>query len=237
MIRIIVLAIVLSFAFLGTASAGDLYMPTGVSEHLDVAQMGMGGLTTVIGTNAHTLFYNPALLNRQSFALDIPLVGIGINTSTMDVVNFIDDHQDDFDNFENLSNEEQEQFLRDSQAFDNKWVGVQATPYVGFATQGLAFGSYGVANGNVKIDQGVMVPAIGLRGFADIVIGIGIGKKLNFFGTSVEMGLTARYVQRRHFAPLRISAQDVNDAEDILDTTLDELKKFPYKMFHYGHSR
>jgi len=220
-----ILTIVLILIFsAGTGHSTDMFIPAGASMHLNVAQMGMGGLTTTIGTNAHTFFYNPALLNRQKFSLEIPSVGVGLDNDAIDVMNFINDHQDDFENFEDLTPEEQDQFLEDSQAFDNKWVGVQAEPYIGFAVNGLGVGAYSVTHANVKIDQGVFVPAVGMRGFMDVVIGAGIGREITIMGKTFEMGITGRYVQRRSVSPIRVSAQDANDAEDIVQTALDELE-------------
>lgn len=204
------------------ANSGDVYVPTGVSTHLSVAQMGMGGLTTTVGTNSHTLFYNPALLNRQDFSLEIAPISGGFDNDAFEILDFVDDHQDEFDNFEDLSLEEQEQFIIDSQSFDSKWVGVQLTPYMGFTSRNYGAGIYGVSHADVKIDQGVFVPAVGLRGYGDLVIGVGTGRVIDIMGKSYELGVTVRFVQRRTLAPMRINAADASDAEEIVETALDE---------------
>lgn len=216
-------ALILLFCF-AVGNSAENYVPSGISPHIDVAQMGMGGITTTIYTNSHTLFYNPALLNRQGLEVDIINIGVGLDTDVLEVVDFVNDHQDDFENFEDLSTEDQEQFLLDSQSFDNKWVGVQAMPYMGFAASHFAFGAYGVSYFDVKIDQGVFVPALGMKGYMDYVIGAGVGLPVNLMGRTFEVGVTGRFIQRRSFQPIRINAQDVNDAEDIFDTALDSLE-------------
>ncbi|MCD6161235.1 MAG: hypothetical protein J7K40_02335 [candidate division Zixibacteria bacterium] len=222
--RIVILsALILLFCF-SISNSTENYIPSGISQHIDVAQMGMGGITTTIYTNSHTLFYNPALLNRQGLEVDIINIGLGLDTDATDVLKFVDDHQDDFDDFESLSIEEQEQFFLDCSEFDNKWVGVQAAPYIGFAASHFALGGYGISYFDVKIDQGVFVPALAMKGYMDIVIGAGIGLPVNIMDRSFEVGITGRYIQRRSFLPIRINAQDVNDAEDIFDVALDSLE-------------
>lgn len=216
--------ILITLILVSIGSTADMYVPTGISSHLNVAQMGMGGLTTTVGTNAHTLFYNPALLNRQEFSLEIAPANVGFDNDVLEVLDFVKDHQDEFDNFEELDEDEQEQFIRDSQVFDNKWVGVQITPYLGFAARNFGLGAYAVSYADVKIDQGVFIPAISLRGYMDIVIGAGIGRYVNIMGKSFEMGLTGRYIQRRSVPPIRVSATDADDADDILETAIDELE-------------
>ena len=222
--RYIYMTILLLLFCTAIGNSGDMYVPTGISTHLSVAQMGMGGLTTTIGTNAHTLFYNPALLNRQRFSLEIPTIGLGLDNDAFNVINFIDDHQDEFDNFDSLTAEEQAQFIMDSQEFDNKWVGVQVTPYLGFAIKNIGVGAYGVSQADVKIDQGVMVPALGLRGYMDFVVGAGYGREMDIMGKTFELGITARYVNRRIVEPMRINAQDANNADEIVQTAIDELE-------------
>ncbi len=199
-------------------------IPTGISEYMDVAQMGMGGLTTMIDGSAHSLFYNPALLNRQKLAVDFSPAGIGATSNMFDMIDFVDKHQDEFENFDDLTMQEKIDFANASATFDNRWVGAQASPYLGAAWRGYAAGAYAVSQADVKLDQGVLVPAVVMRGYIDAVFGAGYGRKLAIINKEWELGATARFVQRRTLNTTRITARDAESVDDIGQTALDELK-------------
>lgn len=174
-IRIFIVTILLFVS----AFAGERYRPTGTAPHLDVRQMGMGGITVAVGGNTHALFYNPALLSRQKFKLDIMPVHGGVDNDIIEVIKFIDDHADEFENFSELSLQEQSEFIQESSKFDNKWVSLYYTPYLGFIINGVSAGWYNVVHADIKIDQGIFVPAVALRGYSDNVFGLEVLVQLN----------------------------------------------------------
>jgi hypothetical protein len=219
--RTILIAVVALLLISGGAFAQ--YVPVGATPHINVAQMGMGGLTTVVASNAHTLFYNPGMLTRQKFAFEVT-VPIGLDNDLLPMASFINDHQEDFQNFESLTPAEQNEFLEDSQEFDNKWVGTSMSPFVGLSWKNFGIGGYFNTNANLKLDQGVLVPAIGMRGYGDATVGVGFGKTLEVGRNDVGVGVTLRYLERYSIPTERISATEAASAGDIIQTMFDELE-------------
>lgn len=206
---------------LGVGSASAQFVPTGISPSLSVAQMGMGGLSTVVASNAHTLFYNPGMLTRQGFVFEVT-VPAGLDGDILPMFNFIQDHSDDFANFESLSPSAQEQFLQDSQEFDNKWFGMSASPFIGLGWKNFGVGATANLNPAIKLDQGVLVPAIGMRGFLDVTMGAGVGRELEIGRKNFGIGATFRYMERYVVETQRVSATDAGSASDLFGTMLDE---------------
>jgi hypothetical protein len=204
--------------------AGERFLPTGATGHMHVAQMGMGGVTSVIHTNAHTLFYNPAMLARQSFSLEITPVQTVYGVDMADVIKWADDNSDKIQDFESLTDAEKNAIIRGADEFDNKWMPVNLAPYIGFASKNFAIGGYGVAQGDVKIDEGAMIPKVGLRGYTDAVIGLGIGMKKEIFGQKLDVGVAGRYINRRVVQPRLYNVWEANDLQAIADTLQDEFK-------------
>ncbi|MCP4580839.1 MAG: hypothetical protein GY839_04430 [candidate division Zixibacteria bacterium] len=219
-----ILLILVIIALANLSLAGERFLPTGIATHLDVAQMGMGGITVTIRNSAHAVFYNPALLNRQGLKIDISPIHGGLDNDAIEVINFIDDHEEDFDDFELLDHDEQNQFLIDSQRFDNKWVSAIITPYAGICINNIGAGMYSIIQADVKVDHGVFIPAIGMRGFQDNVYGFGIGLPMNFMGQSLDMGLSLRFIERKKFIPLRVGAADADELDQVFETAFDEFE-------------
>ncbi len=219
----IVAILLLTFAS-GSAYAERGFVPSTMSPHIDVAQMGMGGLTTTIATNAHTIFYNPGMLKKQKFALELANIQLGFDSDISDMVTFISDHSEDFSTFDSLSLEDQQSFIEDSQEFDNKWMGLNVGPFIGLSFKHFGIAAYGNVNGGFKLDQGVVLPAIGVRGYADVVFGVGYGQGFNIAGQEWDLGMTVRYLQRRAVEPKRVSASDAGAIEDLGQVLVDELE-------------
>ncbi len=207
--------------------AGRRYVPTGAVLHRNIAQMGMGGLTTTISTNAHTFFYNPALLTKQKFALEITPLVIGLDNDFADVADFVDKHADDFSDLDSMAINDptaMNNFLADSRSFDNEYLGVKVAPYFGLAFRNFGLGAYGQMNADVKLDQGVIVPALGMRGFFDTVIGLGFAKTKTIAGHDYGIGIAGRVISRRQISSTRISASDATSGSDVFTTAQDELE-------------
>ncbi len=208
-------------AVFGAGSASAQYVPMGFTQHIHAAQMGMGGLTTMIASNAHTVIYNPGMLTRQPFAFEVT-IPVGGDNDILELTDFVSNHQQDFQQFESMDPYQQEQFLRDSQAFDNKWFGFQGAPFVGLSFKNFGLAAYGTINAQTKIDQGVLVPALGIRGATDLVVAAGLGKTIEIGRKDIGVGAAFRYVNRYQLPTQRISATDAGNFTDLLNTAYDE---------------
>ncbi len=225
------------------------YLPHGTSLHLNIAQMGMGGLTTLVCSNAHTLFYNPALLSRQDFTVEASLVSIGVSRDIIPLTFFIQDHIDDFAHYENMTEDEIREFTDDSEHFDSEWLSVQALPYAGIARQNFGFGFYSVTQADMKLDQGIFLPRISLRSYSDFVIGFGYGSTISILQSKWDIGATIKYAERHAISPMWVNARDVSNVLEVWQTAQDSLRYLgsgfgldigvakSYTMGEIGHGR
>lgn len=223
-----IILVLLLLAMSAWASHPERYnrlTPYGPSLHMNIAQMGMGGLTSVVYSNAHTPFYNPALLARQQFNLELSVASFGLSSNFPTLLSFIEDHQEDFQDFESLTVEQQEEFYKDSEEFDNQWFGLQALPYVGMAFRNFGFGVYSVTQTDIKLDQGVFVPAVAGRGYSDVVFGAGWGRGFNFMDKYMQAGVTVKYISRRSLEQTRFTAEDLQSTTDVVNTITGELEE------------
>ncbi len=200
------------------------FKPRGADVHIHAGQLGMGGLTTVVSRNAHTVIYNPGMLTRQKFAIEFTLP-VGIDGDLLDLSDFLNDHSEDFADFENLDAEEQAEFMTDSQEFDNKWFAINMSPFAGISFKNFGVAVYQTVNASVKMDQGVFVPAVGMRAFGDMVMAAGFARTMEISGKEVGIGVTVRMIERRYLDTKRISAADASDIEAIVETMQDELEE------------
>jgi hypothetical protein len=199
------------------------YKPRGAEVHIHAAQLGMGGLTTMVSRNAHTLIYNPGMLTRQKFAIELPTLPLGVNSDLQELVDFIGDHEDDFNHFDSLTAEEQSLFMKDSESFDNKWFPLSIAPFTGISFKNFGLAAYGTINGGLKIDQGVFVPAVGLRGYADLVFAAGLARNFEFSGKEVGIGVTVRMIQRGYLENKRIGVDKVAKFADVAQEMADQV--------------
>lgn len=227
---IVLIAVVLLLCLAFSATAKEIFVPRAASLHKSAAIMGMGGLTVVNSSaGSHAVFYNPALLSRHNkFRLELLKANIQFGDDVMDLIDFVDQHQDDFANFEGLSLEEQSEFLKDSEQFDDKWQGLGFNPFFLGLTMPVGIGNLGVAgymntNVNLKIDQGVFVPSVATRAYADLVGGVGFGFKKAIMERDFHFGFTGRFVDRRDISYLRMKAADMGQMADVVTTVTDSL--------------
>jgi hypothetical protein len=72
-------------------------MPIDVNRE-DVKAIGMGRAQVAMGTTFTALTYNPALLARSRFALEVPSIQASLPTETYDALFFLRDHMGEFKN-------------------------------------------------------------------------------------------------------------------------------------------
>ncbi|MCF7811162.1 conjugal transfer protein TraF [bacterium] len=191
------------------------------SGYMSIAAMGMGGAFTTYSRDATMTLTNPALLNRTGFHLTIISVPASIGNEAKDIFDFFDNNADSLSNLSNLSEPGQQQLSDEIRPFDDKWVNLGANPFLGFTLPGskLGLAIYSNIVAAVKVDQGVMIPAAGLKGYVDAGVSIGKG----FTVMDWESGLAIRYYQRASLSPKRVSAKDMNSTKDIANEWKSEL--------------
>ena len=201
---------------------GLLYSQPLHSSYMSVAAMGMGGSFTAYPRDATATMVNPALLNRTGFHLTLFSFPFSIDDEATDIVNFLNNHQDDFSHFDLLTTEESDVLMRDIAVVDDRWLYTDVNPFFGLTIPASQLGAavYSNISPGVKVDQGVVLPAAGLKGSVDI--GIAVGKGFEFM--DYEAGLALRFYRRGTFDRVRISAAKANSANETLSAAWQNTK-------------
>ncbi|PJA26994.1 MAG: hypothetical protein CO189_08335 [candidate division Zixibacteria bacterium CG_4_9_14_3_um_filter_46_8] len=190
--------------------------------HHDIYALGMGDAFVAHGSNANAFLYNPALLARvEKFQLSVLDLQLSVNKSFMDVVNYMNDNQDKFENWDSLSPAERTALYNGMQDFDDRWVVAGAYPSFNVVLPaGLGFAVYDNVAMKVRLDRGIYEP----RGYADLnndlVFAVGYARDIN---PKLSLGSNFKYISRRISGPIRLKALDFGNAEDTYKDVEDSL--------------
>jgi hypothetical protein len=206
-----------SAAALGPLAALLLATPASAGANaptlFGIRPLGMGDAFVAAADDRNALYYNPALLaslDRTSIS------GIGVQARLDDtfpeVVRFIEDHEEDFENFENVG----PAFHEDLAAYDGRWVTAGGNAYFDVVRPGFGLGVYNTGSAALKIDRGVYEPRLSEKVIDDLVVVAGGGMPLGRW--NVDLGGAAKMIWRRTSERV-LTAREVADfdANDILD--------------------
>ncbi len=167
----------------------------------DIRAMGMGGagLATMTGFNA--LIYNPALLAKSGFELELINIQANMSNDIIDLIDFLDENEDLLDNYDNITEAEQDMLLKDMDEFDNNLIGAGVFPKVGVVMKGVAVGVYATSEAEFKIDKGIFEPRLFVSAHADVVTSFGFGQQLpagtiGFLPNNLYVGGAAKIITR-----------------------------------------
>ena len=199
------------------------------------AELGIGGTTSLYGYNSSATMYNPALLNRAKFRLDLFSIGIGYDQQIANLVKYIKDHNKEFNNFDSLSSNPdtnrmlQQQFLNSMEKYDDMWFKLGIAPQIGFTIKHFGFVMSDQTYPEVKLDRGIFNPMAAVRGYTDLAFYGGYGDEytLPLFGKdrTIEYGVTAKILTRREVPLKRISATKLQSNTDLLDQVKNDFNK------------
>lgn len=191
----------------------------------NVRALGMGNAFTADASGVSALYYNPAMLGKTGFHLELLSARLNGNDKLRDVVKFVRNNKDKFQNFESLSPEEAQQFLNDMEPLDDRYYGFQVAPSIGITFGHFGIASYAEASPNIKLDKGIYIPRIYTKGKVDWVTSIGYGKRFNipalnnFYG-----GAAVKYIQRYNAPEMKVNATDASQIDQLGQTILDTLQ-------------
>ena len=195
------------------ADAGDVPAPT----LFGIRPLGMGNAFVAAADDRNALYYNPAMLSRLDRT---SISGIGVQARLDDafteVVDFINEHEDDFANFDNID----AQFYEDLAPYDNRWVTAGGNAYMDVTRPGFGLGVYTTGSASLKIDRGVYEPRVSERVIDDIVATVGASMPLG--RANITAGVALKGIWRRESDRV-LTAREVADF-DPNDIT-DELEK------------
>ncbi len=194
---------------------------------VDVRALGMGGAGLTTMNDFGALMYNPALLAKSGFHLDLVNIQVRFSKDILNMFNFYNDNQDVFDNFIDTTLAAQQNLLDGLAPYDDKWMGIGAYPQVGLTFPHFALGAYGSANMEFKADKGVFEPRAYLHAIGDYVFTGGLAIKLphslssNLLPNDLYAGAAVKIITRYEVEEVRLAASDV-DLETAFDTLIEE---------------
>lgn len=191
----------------------------------DLRALSMGGAYSAFATGTSALYYNPAMLNTTKFHMDLAAVQILANKRAENLASFIFENQDKFENFDSLSTEDANQFLQGIDSFDDRYIGFGVSPIVGLTFPHFGVAAYGNLHPSVKLDKGIYVPRIYMKGHLDAVVAAGLGFRLPLPLKTVYAGVTGKYIQRYELDEVKINATEIQNISDMATTMLDTLRE------------
>jgi len=199
------------------------------------AELGIGGATSLYGYNSSATIYNPALLNRANFHLDLFSIGVGYDDKITKMVQFIKDHDKEFSHFDSLSSNSdtnrmlQQKFLNSIEQYDDMWFKLGITPQIGFTMKHFGFVISDQTYPEVKLDRGIFNPMAAVQGYTDLAFYAGYGNQytLPLFGKDrmIEYGATVKLLSRREVPLKRISATKLESNTDLQDQVKNDFNK------------
>jgi hypothetical protein len=192
----------------------------------DIRAIGMGGPGVATMKDFSALMYNPAMLGKAEFGLDIISIQGRLSKDVLNLVDFIDKNKDIFDNFADSSttDAERDQLLKDLEEFDDNPMGAGVDPKIGVVASNFAIGAYATGEVEFRIDRGIFEPRIFAYGNSDLVYSAGYGMKLptdliSFLPNDLYVGGALKIIERRSIV-YRTAASDAD-----FDAVLDSLKE------------
>ncbi len=194
-------------------------------EHYDVRALGMGNAYTANAYGPTALYYNPAMLGKTGFHLEILGVRATLNNRLREVIKFVRDNKDNFQNFSTLTPTQANQFLKNMEPLDDRYYGFHLTPAMGITIGHVGIGTYVDGNPNVKLDKGIYIPRIFGKGYVDWVTTVGYGRKINVPALrNFYAGAAVKYIQRHTAPEVEVNATDAAQFNQLAQTMLDSLQ-------------
>jgi len=164
----------------------------------------MGGANLLSANPIEAGYFNPGALSLTGgFHLYVPMVQVSANRTLLDMVDYIDENENRFDNFDTLPLTQQIAFVNEiNNEFNRQWVAVNVDPMVGLQMGSFALSAYSVTRANLRLVADLAPiptdppPDPEIQGYAinDIVLNAGLGLQ---FGPFLHGGVGVRYLNRR----------------------------------------
>ncbi|MBT5873204.1 MAG: hypothetical protein HOH43_07265 [Candidatus Latescibacteria bacterium] len=181
-----------------------------------IRALGMGGAYIAAGRNGGAFHYNPALLNQSH--TDVSLAyDMGFDQNTVNVFDFIDKNQDNLKNFNDLTATEETQLFQGLTPFDGEKIKLRFIPTFNIVTHNFGLAAYGTVKVGAGVDRGIFEPRVLADGTADIVVMMGLAKRVS---EKTAMGVNLKTINRRS-ADFRVG---VTKLDDTFDSIIDSLK-------------
>jgi hypothetical protein len=180
-----------------------------------IRPLGMGNAFLAVADDRNTLYYNPAgLANLSGWRISGLGIGGGLDNEFLDLVRFIQDHEDEFSDFDEIDQD----FYDTLAPYDDRWVAAEADAYFDATGPRVGVGLYSVARLQFKIDRGVYEPRV-YGSVADDIVGV-VGAAMPLGRQNLTIGGSVKAIWRRE-STRALTAREVADFDP--DEILDDL--------------
>ncbi len=232
--KMLLLALIVCLASIGFAVESNAAGNTVNYRNAKAVALGDSRIAGGFGYNGFV--DNPALLSRVG-ALRFSLVNmpITINKNTVDIGDFVNDNQDNFENYDDLTTDEKSAFLKEVEKEEGKWSRINVAPMIDVATtiMGHSFGLaiYNSTDVGFKVDRGIYEPRVWGEGYSNSAIVLGYARPLTMLTPGLTVGVNLKYIQRRRASMFQISATELGDADETMDPIVDEIENNEHNTF------
>jgi hypothetical protein len=221
------IALSAAIAFLSITCAPRAAEAQGIPVRLSTRSMAMGGATLLSGGPIETGYLNPGALGLTGgFHVYIPMFQVTSNSDVIDMIKWVGDHEQEFQDFSGMSSPDKFAFATDVlNEFDNRWVNLLVDPMVGIQMGHLSISAYSATNALLKVYADPLVPTAGIQIFpvSDLVLNAGLGFQI---APLIHAGVGVRYLQRNYTdAPIDLDVSDFENTLDVFGEALSESNK------------
>ena len=214
------------------ATAGPALAQPPVPMRYSTRTLAMGNATLLSSNPIEMGYYNPGALSLTGGFHIYALGQVNFNQDFIDVANFIDDNNNDFDNFDTMGPLQQLNFLDSiNDEVGGKWVGLDFDPMIGVQLGKLSFSAYSVTRAQIRFDADTNLdpftgsynaPTLMAKVEQDWVINAALGIQV---GPLMHGGVGLRFLNRTYTEQIQtIDPLEGDNPFDLFSSATDEAK-------------
>ena len=212
------------------ATAGPALAQPAVPMRYSTRTLSMGNATLLSSNPVEVGYYNPGALSLTGGFHIYALGQMNFNQDFIDVANFIDDNNADFESFDTDGLAQQLNFINKmDNEIGGRWVGFDFDPMIGVQLGKLSFSAYSVSRAQIRFDGDTNLnpitgtynaPTLMARAEVDWVMSAALGIQA---GPLLHGGVGLRFLNRTHTEEIQtIDPLEGDNPFDLFSTSTDE---------------
>ena len=192
--------------------------------------LGMGGTKLFNYYNTRSVISNPSLVSDRNLEVSIIDLKVNFDNSLSDIINYIIDHEEDFENLDTYSEDKEnpiyknsiERIKNDLRPLENIEYRLQVNPGFGIVFNGFALNVYNTTSLEVRPDV-LFTPKVTVNAASDMNLAIAVGQR---FTKKLQIGASLRARYRGAANELLFDIVDIaGKGENFGDIITDTLKQ------------
>jgi hypothetical protein len=192
--------------------------------------LGMGGTKLFNYYNTRSVLDNPSLVSDRGLEISVLDFKINADASIYDIIDYVNNHEDDFDNLSEYSEDKENPIYKNSiqrikddlRPLENIEYRTQISPGLGIVFNGFALNIYNTTTLEIRPDV-VFTPKVTVNAASDMNIAFAVGQR---FTKKLQIGAALRARLRGTADELLFDiinvASNGDDLENIVTDTLKE---------------